>query len=75
MRNVREMAQVSDILIDINQPCNNNGGQNQSLLVLMYNKAGNIDRRYSIRRTYGATLRKNNKTKLYFLVANDNDKM
>lgn len=69
------MAQVSDIPIDIKQPCNDNGGLNQSLLVLMYNKASNIDRRYLIRRTYGATLRKNNKTKIYFLVANDHDKM
>ncbi len=74
MKSINEILRVTDVLLEPTKPCNGNFGQNQMLLVLLYIKGNDIKQRNLIRQTYGSDLNNDSKSKLYFLIAQNNNK-
>ena len=68
-----ELAQ--HLSLDISEPCNGNAELNLTLLVLVFNRASDFDRRQTIRQTYGSVLQDSPHSELYFFMAKPVDSL
>ncbi len=74
MNSVREIATVcEELAIDIERPCGGRAGANLTMVVFVYVRVADFDRRQTIRQTFGSVLSSNPRTVLYFVLARVND--
>ena len=75
MNTIQELVQATKLTLDVDNPCGGNHGLNHTLVVMVYNRVADFDRRKVLRSTFGGAMKLNPKTSFYFIVAKQSDPM
>ena len=73
MKTVKQMVRATKMSIDVHRPCGDNHGHGLILVVIVYNRINDFERRKTIRNTFGSVLKRNAKSVMYFIVARHSD--